>query len=181
MNSKKIGNTYEREIAKKISNWITGSNEELICWRTSGSGSVATIRKKKGLKGNNLSGDFQCLNLKYKKFFDLFFIDSKSLTKINLMMTNKKNKKSNKLLNEWKEVVDNAISLNKIPIMLVKVRDDKKIVDFIIVNNKMLLDDTESIVFIFNENEKKYDCTLLTQEDFFNKNNWKELLDNNKV
>ena len=179
-NSKSVGNIYERVIAKKLSKWLTGSDKEIVCWRTAGSGSVGTNRKKKGLSGKNIDSDFQCLDLRFKNFFDTFYLDSKSLTKINLFMINEKNQKSNKLLNEWKKVVDNAKSSNKIPLMFVKIRDDKRISDFIV----SLIDYSNICCFnyieYYFEYNVNYNCTICTQEEFFKLNSWSELVENNK-
>ena len=41
------------------------------------------------------------------------------------MMINQKNQKSNKLFNEWKKVVNDADKNLKIPMILVKIRDNK--------------------------------------------------------
>jgi len=175
MNSKNIGNSYEREIAKKLSKWFTGNDNELVCWRHVSSGSIGTIRKKKGLSGNNVDGDFQCLDSTYESFFNKFYMDSKSLTDINLFMINPKNQKSNKLLNEWKKVVKDAD--DKIPIMFVKVRDDRSIPEFI-----MLPDDDVSIPlnidsFIkYDFLDMNYNFILILQDDFFRSNNWEDFV-----
>jgi hypothetical protein len=180
-NSKRIGSSYERECAKKLSKWLTGSDEELVCWRASHSGSIATTRIKKGLNGSNVSGDFQCLDLKYKDFFDKFFIDSKSLTKINLMMINEKNIKSNKLFQEWKKVGDDSYKNKKIPMMLVKVRDDRSIPDFIILPrcfefSPMGRMNKIKYRFIISDGLGFLDCNLFLQDDFFKQVDWKNLI-----
>lgn len=177
-NPKQIGNSYERECAKKLSKWLTGSDEELVCWRNTHSGSIGTTRIKKGLKGTNVSGDFQCLDSKYQKIFDKFFIDSKSLTKVNLLMINRKNLKSNKLFNEWKKVYDDAWKNKKIPMMLVKIRDNKSIPDFIILPS-FYFDDFISlphINFELSEDLEQFDCKLYLQDEFFQKINWESLV-----
>jgi len=170
--SKSIGSDYERVIAKKLSEWFTGSDEELVCWRTAGSGSVGTFQKKKGKSGKNFDGDFQCSDSRYEKFFNKYFMDSKSLTAINLFMTNPSNQKSNKLLNEWKKVVDD--SGDKVPIMFVKVRDDRKIPEFVVIPNH----DTSVCYYescISYSIDFRYDCVIITQDEFF-KNNWEHLV-----
>jgi hypothetical protein len=174
MNSKRVGGDYERECAKKLSEWLTGSNEKLVCWRASHSGSVSTNRLKKGLKGDNVAGDFQCLDLEYSYFFDNFFIDSKSLTGINLFMINEKNQKSNKLFQEWKKVVSDADKNLKIPMMLVKVRDDRSIPEFIMLPCQYNI---MELILDFNIAYMEYnfigtnclECVIIPQDIFFEK------------
>jgi hypothetical protein len=175
-NSKHIGNDYERECAKKLSKWLTGSDEKLICWRDTSSGTLSTVRNKKNLATAGFSGDFQCLDLEYINFFNEFHVDSKSLTKINLMMISEKNQKSNKLFQEWKKVCKDADKNNKIPMMLVKVRDDRSIPDFIIFDIRIEIDYLSKIDFEFNENMENYNCQLFLQDEFFKEINWKTLI-----
>jgi ribosomal protein L39E len=183
-NNKRIGSGYERECAKILSEWFTGNKEDLVCWRTSGSGSVATNRIKKGLKSSNLDGDLQCTDFTYQPFFDKFFLDSKSLTKINFFMTNEKNIKSNKLLNEWIKVVDDAIKNKKIPIMIVTVRDNRTVPDFIVLNTNFRFPPDHKglslIVYSFSSKDLKYkfkyDCVLIPQKVFFEKYSWLDIL-----
>lgn len=173
-NSKSLGNQYERDVAKKISKWLTGSEDEIVVWRNVHSGSIGTVKKKKGESGKNVDGDFQCLDSQYESFFNLFYIDSKSLTKINLFMINPANQKSNKLLNEWKKVVDDAESSNKEPMMWVKIRDDRKIPEFIMMTNKFLINFDNFMECIFKDN--KYSCIIFLQDEFLKTFDYKDLI-----
>ena len=93
-------------------------------------------------------------------------------------MINEKNQKSNKLLNEWKKVVDDAKSSNKIPLMFVKIRDDKRISDFIVSPVEIInINCVNSIEYFFEKNEN-YNCTICVQEEFFKLNSWSELVEN---
>jgi len=76
-NSKSIGNNYEREIAKKLSEWITQGERDDVLWRDLSSGARATTRKKSG-KDSLQEGDFVATDLNYKWFTDTLYIDSKS-------------------------------------------------------------------------------------------------------
>lgn len=179
MNPKAIGNSYERDISRKLSEWFTGNEEDLVVWRTSGSGSVGTIRKKKGLDGSKLEGDFQCIDKQeiYGKFFDIFFLDSKSLTGINLFLTNEKNQKSNKLFQEWKKVYGD--SGEKKAIMLVKVRDDRSVPEFLMMQEDILFECDNCIHVLFKDSN--LNAVIVTQEEFFKYNNWKIFSEKNKI
>lgn len=175
MNSKRIGGDYERVTSKNLSKWLTGSEEELVVWRTAGSGSVATIRKKKGLNGNTLDGDFQCLNPKYQLWFNTFYMDSKSLTDVNLFLIAEKNA-SNQLLTEWEKVKKDAGS--KLSLMFVKLRGNKKVEDFIVapwgVKPFLILNNyIEYRVHTEFHNDRLF---IMSQREFFSLNNWEHIL-----
>jgi len=175
MNSKKIGGQYERDLAVKLSKWLTGNEDKLICWRASHSGSVGTIRNKKGLDGNTTSGDLQCLDSKYEGFFNSFFIDAKSLGNVHLMLINPKSMKSSQLLTEWKKVVSDATKFLKIPLMFVKARNDKKIPDFIIIPEGV----NYSCTYLIKYHLWDMVFRLVLQDDFFKMNNWEDFVRTN--
>lgn len=172
MNSKKIGNSYERMIAKVLSKWFTGSDKELVVWRNVHSGSVGTVRKKKGLDDKNVNGDFQAINKEYAKFFEHFHVDSKSLTNINLHFIDQKNQKSNKLLNEWIKVKNDAGS--RIPLMIVKLRDNKKVQDFIVLPYNFLVEFKN--IAIYHLETINIDFRILSLNEFLSLNTWEDLI-----
>lgn len=176
-NSKKIGSAFERDSARLLSHWLTGSDEELVVWRASHSGSVATIARKKGLSAKKLDGDFQVLDETYRKLLDTFFIDSKSLTKCNFFLANPKNIRSNKLFKEWRDVVKSAV--DKKSLMIVKVRDDNKVPLFVVVDESTNLHSSQIMKYQINFEDKIYYLNILTWEDFVSNNLWEELVENN--
>lgn len=90
MNIKKKGNTFEREIAKKLSLFLTDNKDEYACWRTASSGGMATINQYKNSKSlKDQSGDIKQVIEKgiYKNlddFFDNYFVECKSLKDFDL-------------------------------------------------------------------------------------------------
>jgi len=178
MNNKRLGGNYEREIAKKLNFWLCGNDNELAIWRTAGSGNVATIRNKKNLKTSNMSGDFQILDSKYEEFGKLFYIDSKSLKNVHLMLINPNNIKSSQLLNEWVKVCNDAQKNNKIPLMFVKARNDRKIPEFVIISKYTKFRSNVYMSYFFQD--FMYDCILILQKEFFAKNIWEDLVKFNK-
>ena len=181
MNSKRKGNSYERDISKKLSKWITGSEDDLIVWRTSGSGSVSTIAKKKGKSAKALDGDFQYLgeNQNERELFNIFFFDSKCLGDVHLMAINPKNQKSNQLFNEWKKVFEDASTSNKIPVMFVKATNDRKIPEFIIIPESMWCQSLNHMWYTVQFQQEVYKFKLILQDEFFILNEWKSLISQN--
>lgn len=189
-NSKNLGNQYERQVVKELSAWLTGnSDDDLVCWRNVHSGSVATIRKKKGLIGETTSGDFQCLDSTYQNFFKLFNCDSKSLGNV-FMYIHKGNVKSNQLFQEWVKVCDDSENSKKIPMMFVKARNERKIPDFIVLHEKCDIVFTNVIRYNINYNILEsnsesdsitpFKFKIIIQEEFFELNEWKSLVESNK-
>lgn len=178
--SKSLGGQYERETAVKISKWLTESEEKLVCWRAPHSGSIGTVRKKKGLDGENVSGDFQCLDSEYEPFFNNFHCDSKSLGDVHLCLINPNSMKSSQLFENWRKVILDAGN-NKFPIMLVKARNDRKIPEFMLLPVGLSFICHNIMVYYVNFDEVEYRFMLVLQNEFFKLNNWKELLNKNTL
>lgn len=91
-NSKRKGNVMEREIAKKLSLYLTDGKEENAVWRTSSSGAMATTSFKKGKSSIGLKNQVGDLNQTIPKghyekldhFFDSFFVETKFLKSLDL-------------------------------------------------------------------------------------------------
>ena len=177
MNSKRLGGSYERAVAEKLSFWLSGSKEELVCWRAPHSGSVGTNRKKKGLKEDNVSGDFQCLNLKYERFFKKCFVDSKSYKDINFMVINPKNQKSNSILNQWNKVCGDAG--DSIPFMIVKIRDSKTPEMIFLPSYIIPSLDKLSYIDYFQDSNTFLNFKIYLLDEFLEKTNWETFLNLN--
>lgn len=103
MNPKAIGNSYEREFSKKLSLWASEGKDDSFFWRDLSSGARSTVRKNQGKETPN-KGDIIAVDLNYKWFTDIYFIDTKTTKDPNFDFTNPSNQKSNFILNEWKKV-----------------------------------------------------------------------------
>ena len=78
INGKSKGSGFEREIAKKLSLYLTNGNEEMACWRSSSSGATSTIgfksNKKSKLGLQTQSGDIiQTIPQGHYPLLDAFF------------------------------------------------------------------------------------------------------------
>lgn len=174
-NSKAIGNNFERETAKRLSLWLTNNKDDDVCWRDLGSGSRHTQRKKVG-KETKRQGDFVATDLNYQWFFDSVCVDSKSYQEFNPLFINEKNIKSNSIFKQWLKLLDE--SENKIPMMVVKIRD-RKTPEFIMLPtwvNFPTGSDLTLMIQSFNKNSYGHgkDCVIVVQEEFFSKVNAKD-------
>ncbi len=169
MNSKLIGNAYEREFCKVISEWLTKEKDALVCWRKVDSGSIGTFRKKKDLEDKG-SGDITALDdpdsQKYLPFFQKFYLDTKSYGKIDWNFL--KNGKSNDILNQWKKTVSEANI--RIPIMPVKIRDRKT--PEMLFLSPILVEWYQDVAHISVFSNDFPSFVIVYQSEFFQKKTW---------
>jgi hypothetical protein len=176
-NSKSLGGQYERDFSKKLSYWLTGSEENLVVWRTLGSGSVGTQRRKKGFVDNAQSGDLQCLDLAYQPFFDTFYIDTKCYKEFNPLIINSKNIKSNKLFLQWVKTLEDCPE-GRVSLMPIKVRDGST-PEIIFVENKCCFSKMNYMKYSVNYNDKTYNFYIVLLKEFFELNDWETLCKTN--
>ena len=173
MNPKRIGNNFEREIAKRLSLWVSENKSDDLFWRDLSSGARATTRKKQNKETIN-DGDLVAVDLNYKWFTDLFYIDTKSYKECNFNFTNTKNQKSNGILNQWKKVCSDCPD-KKIPMMICKIRD-RKTPDFIMLPTYFLFEKCTEMNFQLVSFSKKneysgLDFSFVDLDNFFETTN----------
>jgi len=173
MHPKQIGNNWERQVAYILSEWMTGENQKLVAWRNVNSGSLSTKRINKDVSGENIDGDVLCIDVAYKRFFEIFHIEAKSFAQINLCFINKSNQKSNKTLLAWLKAEIEANQVQKFPLMLVKIRDGKTPA---LIFYPSFLNLTSSFMFVDIDGEFKTSFKLGLLEDFKKENNWENLI-----
>ncbi len=174
-NSKNLGNNFERQFSYMLSEWLTGEKGSDVCWRDLGSGNRKTSREKKGLDTSR-KADIVCTDLNYQYFFDIYYIDTKSYKEINWCFINPKNKKSNKLFQQWIKTVDECPE-NMIPLMPVMVRDHKTPI-LMFLPKQMYLNSDLPCMFISLNN--KYSFYIVLLEEFFQHEKPKHFYEKNK-
>lgn len=171
MNSKALGNAYERDVAKQLSLWLTDGQSDDVVWRDLGSGNRATIRAKQGKKTTR-SGDFVPTDLNYKWFFDAFCVDSKCYKEWNPVFINESNIKSNSIFNQWLKVIEE--SQGKIPLMICKIRNRKDPEFALLPSYVKYPSDFDSNFMYYTFGSKSLgfhkDCCLLLLSDLFKLN-----------
>jgi len=71
------GSSYERDLSKKLSLWISDGEDDSWCWRTASSGGRATIRAKTNRKTSGAAGDIRATDPRAEWFFKLFSVEAK--------------------------------------------------------------------------------------------------------
>lgn len=112
MNSKRKGNSFEREVAKKLSFWACKEKNKIIFWRTPSSGLLATIQNQK-----NLTGDIVAYEPEFTWWNDYINIECKiGYNKMDYNDILIENKKNNLLKKFWEQ----TNVKQKIPILIIK-------------------------------------------------------------
>ena len=110
---KRKGSSFEREYAKKISLWLSNNKNADSVWRSSGSGSKATITNSK-----IQCGDLISVSEESKEFFDKFSVELKNYKAFDLFSIINKNFL---LIDWWNQCVNDAKRANKIPLLIFRI------------------------------------------------------------
>ncbi len=118
VNGKNKGSSYEREISKKLSLWLSEGKRDDSFWRTQNSGGRFTTRRKLGIDTQNQDGDITSTDPSTQFFSDTFTLELKKYKDINLwgLFTGK----GGGLLSFWEQTKRQALSSYKVPVLIVK-------------------------------------------------------------
>jgi hypothetical protein len=83
-NSKNKGNSFERQIAKQLSLFLSKGERDDLVWRNTSSGARFTNRFKKGMQTENQSGDISYTHELSIPFFTKFNVECKAYQDIKL-------------------------------------------------------------------------------------------------
>lgn len=114
-NSKAKGSAFEREIAKRLTFWLTGQSKEMCFWRSSNSGGTFTTNKG---ATREMSGDLSGLTADAMKICDLINFELKTgydSADLNLFLKENKNEV---LKNFWEQSCRDAKLTNKEPLVI---------------------------------------------------------------
>lgn len=168
---KRKGGTYERKIARKLSLWITQGKNENGLWRSSSSGAMATINKKKGSINPYQCGDLCAVSPDCYKFAKQIYVEIKFYKKLNI--ANFIFDRPSILKKFWNTATKEAESYNKEPIIIAKENNFPELIIF----RKTLFDNTlpkKVFTKVEIKNEEIYialldeflDSFILRPEDF---------------
>jgi len=114
---KRKGASFERVVAVSLSKWCSKGEREDCFWRSAMSGGRATVSRKKGTNLAAQSGDLSAIHPMGQKFLDKFYVEIKSYQDLQYhgLITG-----TGRLVNFWNITVAEALSYNKIPLLIAK-------------------------------------------------------------
>ena len=118
VNGKIKGGVFEREVAKKLSLWITGTPETNVLWRTAGSGGRATQSYKSGVKQESQIGDIGSIHPAGQWFQQHFICECKHYKDLDLIPFLFKQKGI--LMGFWNKLVEESVIYSRIPLLIGK-------------------------------------------------------------
>jgi hypothetical protein len=125
---KRKGGNYERQIAKRLSLWITQGKNENGLWRSSSSGATATIGKKKGEINPYQCGDLCAVSPDCYNFAEKIYVEIKSYKQLNI--TNFIFNRPSILEKFWKIALQESKDYNKEPIIVAKENNFPELIIF---------------------------------------------------
>lgn len=122
---KSKGSNYEREIAKKLSLWLTNGKRNDTIWRTSNSGGMATVTNS-----DTQCGDLHSVREESKAFFDVFSLELKNYKELDFFQLFKTGKTPFIIETWWKQALNDATRANKEPILIIKINRKPELIIF---------------------------------------------------
>ena len=114
-NGKSKGSKFERDVAKMLTKWISGSEKPYYFWRSANSGGLGSTINP------DITGDLIALRPEGFSITDRFSIELKAgYPSFNWFKFLKKKNKSNELLAFWEQAVKDAEKGSKKPILIYK-------------------------------------------------------------
>lgn len=159
------GSSFERDVCKKLTIWVTGNEKPYIFWRSPSSGAVATVSQS-----SNISGDIIAVKEEGNFFTDIFSIECKDgYPQADTMKIFKHNK--NDIIQEfWEQCIKDARTANKQGMLifrkkgypiLVGIEDNTKI--------SKIMKEKISVHQIISFNDELPKLTFFEFEVFFDK------------
>jgi len=115
-NGKAKGSSFERDMARRLSLWINGSEKPYVFWRTAGSGGLATIMAENA----DMGGDLMAIRDEGRFMTNLFSIELKTGYQDAEAFKHLKPNKSTEIEDFWKQCCRDAERSHKYPCLIFK-------------------------------------------------------------
>ncbi len=162
-NGKRKGSSFEREVAKYLTNWASGQLKELWYWRSPGSGMLAKIANQK-----EMTGDIVPLKEEAKVLTNIFSIEIKTGYIEADPLKHLKKTKNETIRSFWDQCITDARTGNKSGMLIFRKKGSKSIVGIegtIFEKWRNLLSSINHIVLYYANDLP--DLVLMDMEDFF--------------
>lgn len=111
------GASFERDICRQLSLWVSKGTQEDCFWRSAMSGGRATVAHAKGKRLAAQAGDISCVHPTGAPLVNRFFMECKFYASLDFagLLTD-----SGNLVKFWKEAVDQSLRYDKEPMLIAK-------------------------------------------------------------
>lgn len=156
------GSTWERDVAKTLTKWLTGSEKPYVWWRMPGSGAIATISED----NKELSGDIMTLRPEGAFLTDKYSIECKIGYPTSSFHKHLKKTKNDEVCDFWTQCVNDANRANKLPMLIYKKKQYNSLIGISIVNEKLL--EIPSLTMAWGNYNDLPICHFFDMYEFFN-------------
>jgi hypothetical protein len=111
------GASFERQISKDLSLWVSNGKNQDVFWRSAMSGGRTTVAMKKGNKLSAQAGDLSSVHRLGHTFIDIFVVECKAYKTLNFESIIKG---KGFLLDFWEKVRKEAKDHDKLPMLVGK-------------------------------------------------------------
>lgn len=125
VNSKQKGASFERDICKKLSLWLSNGQRQDLLWRSAMSGGRSTVALKAGSKLGAQAGDISSIDKLSHTFIETFMCECKAYRTLNFEGLIKG---KGHLIDFWKIASKEAIKYYKQPLLIGKQNNHPTIV-----------------------------------------------------
>ena len=116
--SKSKGSSFEREIAVKLSLWISFGKRKDVFWRSSMSGGRATVALNSGLQLKSQAGDVSAIAAIGEKLLDTHMVECKAYKDLQVLQGFIKG--TGKLYKFWEKAKQEAAKYGKRPLLIAR-------------------------------------------------------------
>lgn len=125
-NGKSKGSSFERDVCKALSRWVSAGEQEDIFWRSAMSGGRATVGRKTGKDLRRQAGDITAVAPEGHSLTEKYYIECKFYANLDITAFILKGK--GKLGEFWRVCVAEAEHYGKDPLLIAKQNNQPIIV-----------------------------------------------------
>ena len=163
--SKSKGSGFERDVAKRLTLWISGQNKEYWFWRTPGSGSMNTLGHS-----DVAAGDIISIKPEGEWFLDKYSIEAKNGYPSSSFHKHLKSVKNDEIRLFWEQCVNDANRADKLPMLIYKKKQNNALLGISELKGilKQKLQNTPSITMTWADCDNLPICHFFDMEEFLN-------------
>lgn len=154
------GSTWERDVAKKLTKWLTGQEKPYVFWRAPSSGAMATL----SIENREVSGDIIAIRPEGEFLIDKYSIEAKIGYPNSNFHKHLKGVKNDEIRLFWEQACGDAERADKLPMLIYKKKQYNALIGVSVVPDK--LKDVFSITISWGSKNHLPICHFFDLEEF---------------